>query len=195
MVTIRMESSADYSVVHRIIELAFDRPNEANLVDALRQNAIPYISLVAELSSQIVGHIFFSPVSIEDENSSFMAMGLAPLAVLPDHQNQGVGSALVTAGLDECRRLGHDVVVVLGHSKYYPCFGFISGQTKGIRCEYNVPDDVFMVAELTSGALRGRKGLVKYHSAFAQMPTTDSTPLPTADTIPLTPFRFADIVH
>jgi putative acetyltransferase len=169
MLTIRTENPADIAAVYNIQSLAFGQPNEANLVDALRQHADPFISLVAELSGQIVGHIFFSPVLIEDENSSFMAMGLAPLAVLPEFQNQGVGSALVLAGLDECRRLGHDVVVVLGHAKYYPRFGFVSGQTKDIRCEYNVPADVFMVTELTMGALRGRKGLVKYHPEFSKV--------------------------
>lgn len=169
MITIRTENPADIAAVYNIQSLAFGQPSEANLVDALRQHADPFISLVAELSGQIVGHIFFSPVSIEDENSSFMAMGLAPMAVLPEFQNQGIGSALVTTGLDECRRLGHDVIVVLGHAKYYPRFGFISAQSKGIQSEYNVPADVFMVAELTSGALRGRKGLAKYHAAFSKL--------------------------
>jgi putative acetyltransferase len=169
MLTIRTENPDDVAAVYNIQSLAFGQPNEANLVDALRQHADPFISLVAELSGQIIGHIFFSPVSIEDENSSFMAMGLVPLAVLPEFQNQGIGSALVTAGLDECQRLGHDVVVVLGHPKYYPRFGFVSGHSKGIRSEYNVPADVFMVSELTSGALKGRKGLVKYHAAFSKL--------------------------
>jgi putative acetyltransferase len=169
MVTIRMETSSDYSAIHKINELAFGRPNEANLVDALRQNADPFISLVAELSGQVVGHIFFSPVTIENDNSVFTALGLAPLAVLPEFQNQGIGSTLVRAGLEKCQQIDHDIVVVLGHPNFYPRFGFIPSQRKGIRCEYDVPDEVFMIAELNSGRLKGRKGLVKYHPEFGKV--------------------------
>ena len=169
MVIIRTETSSDYSAIRKINELAFGRPNEANLVDALRQNTDPFISLVAELSGQLVGHIVFSPVTIENNNSVFTALGLAPLAVLPESQNQGIGSTLVRAGLEKCHEIDLDIVVVLGHPNFYPRFGFIPSQEKEIRCEYDVPDDVFMIAELNSGALRGRKGLVKYHPEFSKV--------------------------
>ena len=115
----------------------------------------------------MVGHIFFSPVSIESAASSFTAIGLAPLAVLPEFQRQGIGSLLVQHGLKECLRLGFPVVVVLGHPRYYPRFGFSPAKSKGLDCEYPVPDEVFMVAELSPGALRGRTGLVKYRPEFA----------------------------
>lgn len=167
MNSIRAESSEDHAAIRRVIELAFGGSDEAGLVEALRRDASPHISLVAERDGELVGHIFFSPVSIESEGDDFAAMGLAPLAVLPDYQNKGIGSELVRAGLEECRRIGHDVIVVLGHAHYYPRFGFMPASTKGIRSEYDVPDEVFMVAELTPGALRGRKGLVKYHPAFS----------------------------
>ena len=169
MVTIRIETTSDYSAIRKINELAFGRPNEANLVDALRQNADPFISLVAELSGQVVAHIFFSPVTIENDNSVFTALGLAPLAVLPEFQNQGLGSTLVRAGLEKCHQIEHDIVVVLGHPKFYPRFGFTPSQRKAIRCEYDVPDDVFMIVELNPEALRGRKGLVKYHTEFSKV--------------------------
>ena len=173
MIEIRAERAEDAAAVGRVNELAFGRADEAALVDALRAAADPHVSLVAVEDDGIVGHIFFSPVSLgpEDgpEDSSFAAMGLAPMAVLPEYQRRGVGSELVRAGLNECRRTGRDVVVVLGHPGYYPRFGFRPASRAGLRCEYPVPDDTFMVVELRPGALAGRRGLVKYHPAFAEV--------------------------
>lgn len=166
MLTIRPEKEEDREAIRRVNELAFNRSNEADLVDALRIRAYPYLSLVAALDARIVGHIFFSPVWIESEGAAFMAMGLAPMAVLPKFQKQGIGSQLVHEGLKECKKAGQNIVVVLGHSKYYPRFGFTSAKLKDLRCEYDVPDEVFMVAELEPDALGGRHGLVKYHPEF-----------------------------
>lgn len=132
----------------------------------MREKARAYISLVAIDEDRVVGHIFFSPVTIESATDSFTAMGLAPMAVLPECQRQGIGSLLVREGLRECQRIGHEIVVVLGHPEYYPRFGFVPASSKGLRSEYDVPDEVFMVAELTPGALKGRTGLVKYHPEF-----------------------------
>lgn len=169
MIEIRAERAGDETAVRRVNELAFGQADEAALVDALRAAADPHISLVATDGGEIVGHIFFSPVSIEPEDSPFAAMGLAPMAVLPGHQRRGVGSALVRAGLEECRRIGHNVVVVLGHPEYYPRFGFRPASRAGLRCEYPVPDEVFMVVELEPGALAGRRGLVKYRPEFGEV--------------------------
>jgi putative acetyltransferase len=169
MIAVRTEKTEDHKSVRRVNELAFEQPNEADLVDALRANAYPYISLVAVIDEQVVGHIFFSPVSVESETGAFTAMGLAPMAVLPEYQNQGIGSQLVREGLKECERLGEDIVVVLGHPNYYPRFGFTPASLKGLRSEYDVPDEVFMVAELKPDALGGRHGLVKYHSEFGKV--------------------------
>lgn len=168
MITIRSEEIEDQKGIRRVNEVAFDQAMEADLVDALRTNAHPHISLVAIVEERIVGHIFFSPVSIESESGTFTAMGLAPMSVLPEFQNQGVGSRLVDEGLKECRELGHSVVVVLGHPNYYPRFGFIPAHLKGLRSEYDVPDDTFMVLELNENALRGRSGLVRYHPEFSR---------------------------
>lgn len=167
--TIRPENPEDIRGIHRVNELAFGRPAEADLVDALRDEARPFLSLVAVQDEQVVGHICFTPVTIESGEGSFTAMGLAPMAVVPGLQNEGIGSQLVRRGLEECRRIGHGVVVVLGHSEYYPRFGFIPASRKGLRCEYPVPDEVFMVAELSPDALAERTGLVKYHPAFARV--------------------------
>jgi putative acetyltransferase len=169
MTNIRFEREEDLSAIRRVNELAFGQPNEADLVDALRINAHPHISLVAVDGEEIVGHIFFSPVTIQSEKNSFTAMGLAPMAVLPERQNQGIGSLLVREGLKECQRIGHDIVVVLGHRDYYPRFGFVTAKTKGLSCEYPVPDEYFMVTELSPNALNGRSGLVIYHSEFSKV--------------------------
>lgn len=169
MVVIRTEKPGDQESIHSVNELAFGQANEADLVDALRRNADPYISLVAVLNGEIVGHIFFSPVTVESEHETFTAMGLAPMAVSPDHQRHGIGSLLVHEGLTECRSIGHEVVVVLGHADYYPRFGFTPASSKGLRSEYDVPDEVFMVTELRPDALGGRRGLVKYHPEFSKI--------------------------
>ena len=169
MTTIRGEQTKDRDAIYRVNELAFRQPNEADLVNALRANASPYISLVAVDDEQVVGHICFSPVTIESEEGVFTAIGLAPMAVLPEHQNRGIGTQLVREGLKECPRVGHELVVVLGHSKFYPRFGFAPASSKGLRSEYDVPDDVFMAMELREGALAGRSGLVKYHPEFAKV--------------------------
>lgn len=169
MITVRAETAEDYSQVRRVNELAFGRPNEALLVDALRESAHPQVSLVALKEEEIVGHIFFSSVSIVSDSASFRALGLGPMAVLPEYQKQGIGSRLVREGLKESQRLNQYIVVVLGHSEYYPRFGFVPASRKGLRCEYQVPDEVFMVAELIPGALGGRQGLVRYRPEFSDL--------------------------
>lgn len=165
MITIRAETAEDVPAVRRVNELAFGQPNEAALVDILRATAHPYISLVGVKEEQVVGHIFFSPVTIEAEDSASEILGLAPMAVLPEYQKQGIGSQLVREGLRECLRIGCGAVVVLGHPEYYPRFGFVPAGQKGLRCEYAVPDDVFMVTELKPDAL-SRRGLVRYRPEF-----------------------------
>ena len=96
-----------------------------------------------------------------------LAMGLAPMAVRPPKQRQGVGAALVREGLVQCRALGCDAVVVLGHPRYYPRFGFLTASRWGLRCEYDVPDEVFMALELRARSLAGKAGVIRYHPAFA----------------------------
>jgi putative acetyltransferase len=110
----------------------------------------------------------FSPVSLSG-HTALKIMGLAPMAVAPEHQRKGIGSALVRAGLEQCKQLGIGAVVVLGHPTYYPRFGFLSSTSFGIGCEYEVPEEVFMVVELEAGFLRGASGKVKYHTAFSNV--------------------------
>jgi putative acetyltransferase len=165
---IRAEAQGDWLAVHAVNVSAFETPAEANLVDALREQAQPFVSLVAEDNGAIVGQIMFSPVSLPG-HPALRIMGLAPMAVAPEHQRAGIGSALVRAGLEQCRQLGFGAVVVLGHPAFYPRFGFSPSTRFGIGCEYEVREDVFMAVELQAGFLRGASGKVKYHAAFSNL--------------------------
>ncbi|MDX2229226.1 MAG: N-acetyltransferase [Leptolyngbyaceae cyanobacterium bins.349] len=165
---IRAERAEDISAIHKVNVAAFGREHEANLVDRLRGVAST-LSFVAVECQQIVGHIFYSPVAIKEACADHLFMlGLAPIAVRPEHQRQGIGKLLIQHSLEECTRLGCKAVVVLGHPEYYPKFGFVPAKTKGLRCEYTVPDEVFMVLELAREALKGCSGTVKYRPEFKE---------------------------
>jgi len=167
-VQVRVENENDLQAIRAVNQSAFETPSEANLVDALRKQVQPIVSLVAEENGQIVGHIMFSPVSLSG-HSDFKVMGLAPMAVAPEHQNKGIGSALVKAGLEQCKQLGFSAVVVLGHPKYYPRFGFSPASKFRIDSEYDVPDEVFMAMELMPEGLSGKSGKVRFHDAFSNV--------------------------
>jgi putative acetyltransferase len=166
MMTIREERSDDAAAIRRVILEAFGGPAEAELVDKLRANGKFALSLVAELDGRVVGHILFTVVTIEDADPCSRALGLAPLAVSIQFQRKGVGSALMRRSLKLCRDMGHDAIVVVGHPEHYPKFGFLPASRYGLRCEYDVPEDVFMALELRAGALQGRGGLVRYQPEF-----------------------------
>jgi putative acetyltransferase len=166
MIIIRHEKSEDLSAIRKVHEAAFDTSAEADLVDALRDNHLHILSLVVVQNNQILGHILFTPVTIEPTGSHLSILGLAPMAVLPAHQRKGVGSRLVKAGLNECLSNGYCAVVVLGHPDYYRRFGFIPSVEYSLTCKYDVPPEVFMVKELRKGVLTGYSGIVKYHSDF-----------------------------
>jgi len=164
-VTIRPEEPRDIDHVRVVNERAFESPDEAALVDALR--ATPgALSLVAADGDRIVGHILFTPVQIESRAMAIRAVGLAPMAVLPEYQRRGIGSELVRRGLDMCRASGQEAVVVVGHPTFYPRFGFVPAFTKDLDCEFTVPRDVFMVLELRAGALASAHGVVRYRPEF-----------------------------
>lgn len=165
---IRRETPADINRIHEINCLAFETSAEAELVDKLRIVARPFLSLVAELKGEVVGHILFTPVRLDDADELNL-MGLAPMAIAVGKRNRGIGSALVRAGLDYCRNMGTGAVVVLGHPDYYPRFGFHSAAGFGIRCEYDVPDEAFMLCELQKDYLQGHSGTVRYHPAFNEL--------------------------
>jgi len=166
LLVIRSETPEDSAAIRSVNEEAFGGSTEADLVEKLRSRQAYTLSLVATDGDKIIGHILFSPVTIESRDTSFGALGLGPMAVLPPHQRKGVGSQLIYAGLQECKRLGHEIVVVLGHPDYYPHFGFVPASRYSIKCEYDIPDETFMVLELHPGALSRRSGVVKYQPEF-----------------------------
>jgi len=165
---IRAETEDDFAAVQSINLSAFPEDGESRLVNNLRENAQPIISLVAEVDGKLVGHILFSPVTL-DSKSSLQLMGLAPMAVLPAYQRQGIGSVLIEAGLEKCRLAQYGAVVVLGHPDYYPKFGFTASSNFAIKSEYDVPTDVFMIIELEKGYLEDCSGTISYHEEFKNL--------------------------
>jgi putative acetyltransferase len=166
-VVVRREGPGDVEAVRGVNLLAFGQQQEADVVEALRKAGAATLSMVADLDGAIAGHILFSPVRVQSTRSSYDAIGLGPMAVAPDLQCKGIGSQLVRAGLQELRRLGHEIVVVLGPPEYYPRFGFERASLRGIRWEHDAPDEAFMVLELCEGALASRgAGVVRYRPEF-----------------------------
>lgn len=165
---VREQRRSDRDAVRALNESAFGQPAEANLVEALHREGAAVVALVAVVEGEVVGHILFSPVEVEPSSEKRL-VGLAPMAVAPRVQRQGVGGLLVREGLERCCALGFDGVVVLGHPQYYPRFGFVPAQQFGLRCEYDVPPEVFMALELPGRSLDGVSGLVRYHPTFSQV--------------------------
>ena len=168
---IRNETPADQAAVRVVNLAAFDSCAEADLVDRLRGQSFPFLSLVADDKGLIVGHVMFTPVLLPGHPRARL-MALAPMAVLPDYQHCGVGGALIEEGLMQARTLGAGAVVVLGHPDYYSRFGFDPASQHAIDCEYvksgEAPEAAFMIIELVPGHLIGMAGTVQYHAAFAE---------------------------
>jgi predicted N-acetyltransferase YhbS len=162
---VRKEQLGDHAVIRRVHELGFGQVDEANIVDGLRSDGQARVSLVAELDGRVVGHILFSDLPILTDNGVVAALSLAPMAVLPEHQRRGVGSALVERGIEACRDGGHRIVVVLGHSHFYPRFGFRASLAQSLASPF-CGRDSWMALELVPGALQGVAGWVRYPPAF-----------------------------
>ncbi len=161
-VKIRDEAAKDIEQVREIVRTAFPSEAESKLVDALRANGKAIISLVAVDDDDVLGHILFSPITTTPPGEG-KGLGLAPVAVRPNVQSQGIGSKLIRAGLRLCQELGFDYCVVLGSPKYYQRFGFERASPFGIRNECGV-DHEFMVIRFSD---RGVSGLVQYASEFS----------------------------
>lgn len=162
-IEVREERHTDHAGIRDVNRRAFGRDQEADLVDALRANGAVSLSLVATENDHVVGHILYSPVLI----GTLEGVGLGPMAVLPEYQRRGVGSALVEAGNRQLEIAGCPFVVVLGHAAFYPRFGFQPARPIGVTCEWDVRDDVFMIRLLDSQKIRGVSGQARYRPEFS----------------------------
>lgn len=167
-IVVRAERNSDYQEISMLNDLAFGQENEGLLIEALRKRKefIKELSLVAILEGQISGHILFTPVSISGNGKSTISLALAPMCVMPELQNFGIGSQLVEHGLKAAQSLGFRSVIVLGHKEYYPRFGFKPASFFEITCPFEVPDECFMALELQDQALIGISGMVSYPIEF-----------------------------
>ena len=169
MMLIWPEKKQDIPAIRRLNEIAFGQKGEANLVDALREHGAITLSLVALEDERIVGHILFSPVTIEQEGAGIKAVGLGPMAILPEHQNIGIGSRLVRYGIDELKKLGVDLIVVVGHPAFYPRFGFVPAGRYSLRCEFDgVADNAFMIFFINETVAGTTRGIVHYRPEFSE---------------------------
>lgn len=163
---IRAERPGDRAAVFAVQEAAFGQPDEATLIDALRESVAPQVSRVATRGGAVVGHVFVSPVTLDTEPEASDLGGLAPVGVAPDLHGQGIGGALVRAALAASREVGFRAVFLLGSPRYYARFGFELAAPRGLHyvsCDF---DAAFQQIELEAGALDGRSGLVRYPAAF-----------------------------
>lgn len=158
---IRDEEDKDRAEVGEIVAAEFDTGTEADFVGALRRGPQPVVSLVAEEDGAVVGHVILAPAPLSGDPSARL-MGLGSLAVVPDKQGRGIGSALLREGLDRCRALGFDAVVALGHADFYTRFGFSPAARHGIRFKHDVPEGAFLLVELRPASLEGKSGTVEY---------------------------------
>ncbi|MFC2138353.1 GNAT family N-acetyltransferase [Bacteroidota bacterium] len=167
MIKIRKEKSSDFESIKYVNNQAFNQPQEGNVIDKIRNTDSNILSLVAEMDNKIVGHIFFSSVEIEGYSEIKDGMGLAPMAVLPEYQKQGIGEMLINEGITILKEKNVPFIIVLGHEHYYPKFGFEISSKYGIKCQWEgIPDEVFMVMILDKNKMKNVKGVAKYREEW-----------------------------
>jgi putative acetyltransferase len=166
---IKPETEADIPAIYEVNKLAFGQEDEAKLVDALRESDafVPGLSLIATMGGEVVGHILFTKIKIRgNRGSQHDSLALAPMAVLPAFQKQGIGSQLIWHGLAKAKELGYKSVIVLGHEHYYPKFGFVPAIKWNIKAPIEVPSNIFMGIELVRGGFKKINGTVEYPKEF-----------------------------
>ena len=162
-----MEKPEDHATVRIVNEQAFGQPLEANIVETLRWDCSEALSLVADETGEVIGHIMFTPATIENQSGKMKGMGLAPMAVLPARQRQGIGSKLVKQGLRILQDRGCPFVIVLGHPEYYPRFGFEMASKYGVTSQWEgIPDDAFMILIIDKSILPNLSGVARYRDEF-----------------------------
>ncbi len=165
MSEIREEEPGDKESVRHVNVAAFDDGSEAAVIEKLRVSCDEYLAFVAVEDGHVVGHILFTPVTLDGHG--VVGMGLAPMAVLPAHQRTGIGSRLVRHGLDHVRQSGCPFVIVLGHPEYYPRFGFERASQYRLRSQWEgIPDEAFMVAVFDREAIPEAGGVARYRNEF-----------------------------
>jgi putative acetyltransferase len=162
------EHSEDIGAVYQVNLKAFERKDEAEVVDQLRHTSPVFYSYLARIADQVVGHILFTPTHIVQPNAwTVPGLGLAPLAVVPEFQGMGIGSALCREGIKRIDPKSHPFVIVLGHPEYYPRFGFRRASLYDIRCAYDdVPEDCFMIQILAPEKMADVSGVAYYRPEF-----------------------------
>ena len=168
---IRHETIQDYFGIKNVNDLAFGQVNEGLLIEKLRLNSdfIDKLSIVAELSDRIVGHILFFPIKVHSDSKDYDSLALAPMSVIPDLQNKGIGGQLIVKGLEIAKELGFKSVIVLGHKDYYQRFGFVRASKWGIKSPFDSPDEAFMAIELIIDGLKDVSGMVEYPKEFEEV--------------------------
>lgn len=168
MVMIRKEQSADITRIREINIQAFDQSEEADLVDRLRERCKDILELVAVCDNEVIGHILFSPATIEYQGRTIAGAALGLMAVMPRYQRRGIGTKLVKDGVLRLQEKSCPFLVVIGHPEYYPRFGFRPASQYGIQSDWDVPDEAFMMIVLADEEMQGVKGTVKYRPEFSQ---------------------------
>ena len=164
MIEIREERPDDIAPIRDVNQQAFEQEQEGNIVDALRANGAALLSLVATLDGRVVGHIMYSPITVDGR---ITGAALGPMAVLPEFQRQGIGGKLIEAGNRKLRDNGWPFIIVVGHPEYYPRFGFKPASAQGVTCEWPLPDNVFMLLVMDVARMQGVSGLARYRHEFS----------------------------
>lgn len=152
MIGIRTEAPEDYPWIREVVARAFGQDEEARLIDALRDEGCLLFSLVAEAHGQLIGHVAFSALPLEAESGTMIAAALAPMAVAPEWQRKGVGSALIQRGLTMCRERRIPAVIVVGDPRYYCRFGFTATIASRLNC--SLSGEHLQALELTPGSIQ-----------------------------------------
>lgn len=165
MVSIALEKPGQRAEVLALNRAAFNGEEEVRIIETLSRDDPDVLSLVAMDGATITGHILFSRLDVEVDGRVVKAVALAPMAVLPDCQNQGIGSALIQHGLELLSARGFEAVIVVGHEGFYPRFGFSPVLARHLASPFQGLD-AFMALELRPGALQGKGGVCRYPAAF-----------------------------